>query len=73
MTLVDIRAGTDVFAAAFCDWFGLTILAVGPSAAWEQIPRTQAIQALEGNASAFPLPDDSADAAWLSLVIRLGA
>jgi ubiquinone/menaquinone biosynthesis C-methylase UbiE len=71
MTLVDIGAGTGAFAAAFSDWFGLSVLAVEPSAAMrDQIPRTPAIQALEGNAGALPLPDDSADAAWLSLVIH---
>src|SRR6266571_7792762 len=71
MTLVDIGAGTGAFAAAFSDWFGLSVLAVEPSAAMrDQIPRTPAIQVLEGNASALPLPDESADAAWLSLVIH---
>ena len=71
MTLVDIGAGTGAFAAAFSDWFDLSVLAVEPSAAMrDQIPRTPAIQALEGNASALPLPDESADAAWLSLVIH---
>jgi len=71
MTLVDIGAGTGQFAAAFSDWFDLNVLAVEPSAAMrDQIPQTPAIQALEGNASALPLPDESADAAWLSLVIH---
>src|SRR5215475_13038031 len=71
MTVVDIGAGTGAFAAAFSDWFGLTVVAVEPSAAMrDQIPRTPAIQVLEGNASALPLPDESADAAWLSLVIH---
>lgn len=71
MTLVDIGAGTGAFAAAFSDWFDLSVLAVEPSAAMrDQIPRTPAIQVLEGDASALPLPDDSADAAWLSLVIH---
>src|SRR5690348_229768 len=71
MTLVDIGAGTGAFAAAFSDWFDLNVLAVEPSAAMrDQIPRTPAIQVLEGNASALPLPDESADAAWLSLVIH---
>ena len=70
-TLVDIGAGTGAFAAAFSDWFGLSVLAVEPSAAMrEQIPRTPAIQVLEGDASALPLPDESADAAWLSLVLH---
>jgi ubiquinone/menaquinone biosynthesis C-methylase UbiE len=71
MALVDIGAGTGQFAAAFSDWFGLDVLAVEPSDAMrKQIPRTPGIQALEGSASALPLSDGSADAAWLSLVIH---
>ena len=71
MTLVDIGAGTGQFATAFGDWFALSVVAVEPSTAMRaQIPQTPAIQALEGSASALPLPDDSADAAWLSLVIH---
>jgi SAM-dependent methyltransferase len=71
MTLVDIGAGTGAFAAAFSDWFGLSVLAVEPSAAMRnQIPRAPAIRVLAGDATALPLPDESADAAWLSLVIH---
>jgi ubiquinone/menaquinone biosynthesis C-methylase UbiE len=71
MTLVDIGAGTGAFAAAFSDWFDLSVVAVEPSAAMrDQIPRTPGVQVLEGNASALPLPDESVDAAWLSLVIH---
>jgi SAM-dependent methyltransferase len=71
MTLVDIGAGTGAFASVFSDWFDLGILAVEPSAAMrDQIPRTPAIKVFEGNAGALPLPDESADAAWLSLVIH---
>jgi SAM-dependent methyltransferase len=71
MRLVDIGAGTGAFAAPFSDWFDITVLAVEPSAAMrDQIPRTPAIQTLEGSASALPLPDASVDAAWLSLVIH---
>jgi SAM-dependent methyltransferase len=71
MTLLDIGAGTGAFATAFSGWFGLSVLAVEPSAAMrDQIPRTPAVQVLEGNADALPLPDQSADAAWLSLVIH---
>jgi ubiquinone/menaquinone biosynthesis C-methylase UbiE len=71
MTLVDIGAGTGQFAAAFSEWFDLSVLAVEPSAAMrDQIPRTPAIQVLAGTASALPLPDASADAAWLSLVLH---
>jgi SAM-dependent methyltransferase len=70
-TLVDIGAGTGAFSTAFSDWFDVSVLAVEPSAAMRnQIPRTPDIRVLEGNASALPLPDESADAAWLSLVIH---
>ena len=71
MTLVDIGSGTGQFASAFSGWFDLTVLAVEPSAAMRgQIPRTPAIRAFEGDATALPLPDESADAAWLSLVLH---
>jgi ubiquinone/menaquinone biosynthesis C-methylase UbiE len=71
MTVVDIGAGTGAFAAAFSDWFDLAILAVEPSAAMRaQIPRRPGIEVLGGHASALPLPDHSADGAWLSLVIH---
>jgi ubiquinone/menaquinone biosynthesis C-methylase UbiE len=71
MTLVDIGAGTGQFATAFNDWFGLSVVAVEPSAAMrEQIPRTGAISVFEGDADALPLADESADAAWLSLVLH---
>jgi ubiquinone/menaquinone biosynthesis C-methylase UbiE len=71
MTLVDIGAGTGVFAAAFSDWFDVNVLAVEPSPAMrDQIPRTPTIQVLAGDACALPVPDESADAAWLSLVIH---
>jgi len=71
MTLADIGAGTGAFASAFADWFGLRVLAVEPSAAMrERIPRTPAIEVVDGDACALPLADASADAAWLSLVIH---
>jgi len=71
MNVVDIGAGTGAFAAAFSDWFDLTILAVEPSAAMRaEIPRRPGIRILDGQASALPLPDHSADGAWLSLVIH---
>jgi ubiquinone/menaquinone biosynthesis C-methylase UbiE len=71
MTVVDIGAGTGAFAAAFSDWFDLAILAVEPSAAMRaQIPRRPGIRVLDGHASGLPLPDHSADGAWLSLVIH---
>ena len=71
MTLVDIGAGTGAFTSAFADWFDLDVVAVEPSAAMRaRIAETPSIQALEGDATALPLEDGSADAAWLSLVIH---
>lgn len=71
MTVADIGAGTGVFATAFSDWFGLSIAAVEPSAAMRaQIPHRPGVRVLEGDACALPLPDDSADGAWLSLMIH---
>jgi ubiquinone/menaquinone biosynthesis C-methylase UbiE len=71
MTLVDIGAGTGQFATAFSDWFEIDVVAVEPSAAMRaEIPRTQAVEALPGDARALPLADATADAAWLSLVIH---
>jgi ubiquinone/menaquinone biosynthesis C-methylase UbiE len=71
MTLADIGAGTGAFAAAFSDWFALDVVAVEPSAAMRaQIPRRPGIQVLDGDACALPLPDASADGAWLSTVIH---
>jgi len=71
MTLVDVGAGTGAFAAAFADWFDLDVIAVEPSAAMrDQIPHRPDIQVRDGHAGALPLPDGSADAAWLSCVIH---
>ena len=71
MTLVDVGAGTGQFAMAFAEWFDLTVVAVEPSAAMRaRIPRSPSIEVREGGAGALPLPDRSADAAWLSLVIH---
>jgi len=71
MTLLDIGAGTGAFAAAFADWFGVRVVAVEPSAAMRaHIPRAAGIEVVEGDATVLPLPDESADGAWLSLVIH---
>jgi ubiquinone/menaquinone biosynthesis C-methylase UbiE len=71
MTVADVGAGTGAFATAFADWFGLSVLAVEPSAAMRaQIPRRPGIRVLDGDANAIPLPDGAADGVWLSLVIH---
>jgi ubiquinone/menaquinone biosynthesis C-methylase UbiE len=71
MTVVDIGAGTGAFTVAFADWFGVDMLAVEPSPAMRaRIPRAPGVEVREGDATALPVPDRSADAAWLSLVIH---
>jgi SAM-dependent methyltransferase len=71
MTVVDIGSGTGQFAAAFVDWFGVNVVAIEPSAAMRaKIRAHPRIRALDGNAAALPMPDQSADGAWLSLIIH---
>lgn len=71
MTVVDIGAGTGAYSAAFADWFDVRVVAVEPSDAMRRlVPEMPAIEALAGDALSLPLPADSADGAWLSLVIH---
>lgn len=71
MSVVDIGAGTGAFTGAFSDWFDVSVVAVEPSAAMRgRIQPTRSVRVFEGDAGALPLPDDSVDAAWLSLVIH---
>jgi ubiquinone/menaquinone biosynthesis C-methylase UbiE len=71
MTVLDIGAGTGAYSSAFVDWFDIRVVAVEPSAAMRsRIPQTPSIEVLAGDAMALPVPDDSADGAWLSLVIH---
>ncbi|GAA2834662.1 hypothetical protein GCM10010441_68930 [Kitasatospora paracochleata] len=69
MTVLDIGAGTGAFATAFCDWYGVRVVAVEPAAAMRAlIPRRPDVDVRSGHAAALPLEDGSADGAWLSTV-----
>ena len=71
MTVLDVGAGTGAFAAVLSDWFGVSVVAVEPAAAMRaQIFARPGVEVLDGQAAALPLPNDSADAAWLSTVIH---
>jgi SAM-dependent methyltransferase len=71
MTIVDLGAGTGVFATAFADWFDVQVLAVEPSPAMRaQIPNHPKVTVLPGDAAAIPVADSSVDAVWLSTVLH---
>ncbi len=69
MTVVDVGAGTGLFATAMREWFGVSVLAVEPSEAMRaMIADVPGIDVLAGSAEELPLDNNSADGAWLSTV-----
>jgi SAM-dependent methyltransferase len=71
MTVVDLGAGTGVFATAFADWYDVEVLAVEPSRNMRAlIPEHPRVTVLDGDAAAFPVADASVDAVWLSTVLH---
>ncbi|MCW3819338.1 methyltransferase domain-containing protein [Micromonospora sp. DR5-3] len=69
MRMLDLGAGTGMWAAAFTDWYDdLDVIAVEPAEAMRA--RCTHPHLLPGEAADIPLPDDSVDAAWLSTVVH---
>jgi SAM-dependent methyltransferase len=69
LRLLDLGAGTGMWARAFTDWYdGLDVIAVEPAEAMRA--RCLHPRVLAGDAANIPLPDGSVDAAWLSTVIH---
>lgn len=67
--LLDLGAGTGMWARAFTAWFPATeVIAVEPSAAMRS--RCLHPRVLPGDAGDIPLDDNHVDAAWLSTVIH---
>jgi SAM-dependent methyltransferase len=67
--LLDLGAGTGMWARAFTDWYdGIDVIAVEPAEAMRA--RCTHPQVLAGDAAGIPLPGGSVDAAWLSTVIH---
>jgi SAM-dependent methyltransferase len=66
--LLDLGAGTGMWARAFTDWYDVDVIAVEPSAAMRA--RCHYSPTLAGDASNLPLTDNSVDAAWLSTMIH---
>lgn len=72
--ILDIGAGTGVFAAAFARWFGASVVALEPAASMrsqaKRVRPHQRVAYAAGTASFIPLRDGTCDAAWLSTVIH---
>jgi ubiquinone/menaquinone biosynthesis C-methylase UbiE len=67
--LLDLGAGTGMWARAFTDWYDtVDVIAVEPSAAMRT--RCHYSPVLPGDAGNLPLKDNSVDAAWLSTMIH---
>ena len=73
-TLLDLGAGTGIWAKAFIQWFGMRVLAVEPSSAMRvRASRARAdelVSYIGGRAEQLPLEEDSCDCAWLSTVLH---
>jgi SAM-dependent methyltransferase len=70
-TLLDVGAGTGVFADAFAGWYGARVLAVEPSAQMLRLAtRAPGVAWCAGTATALPLTSGVAEAAWLSTVVH---
>jgi ubiquinone/menaquinone biosynthesis C-methylase UbiE len=72
--ILDLGAGTGVFADAFARWFGASVVAVEPASAMlaealrlRPHPR---VAYVGGTATAIPVADASCHAAWLSTMIH---
>ncbi|WP_213454185.1 class I SAM-dependent methyltransferase [Rhizomonospora bruguierae] len=70
-TLLDVGAGTGVFADAFAGWYGTRVLAVEPSSQMLRLAtRSPGVHWCAGTATALPLAAGVAGAGWLSTVVH---
>ena len=68
MRVLDVGAGTGMWATALAGWFGITVVAIEPAAAMRARATCPAV--IGGDARALPLGAATADGAWLSTVIH---
>jgi SAM-dependent methyltransferase len=68
MRVLDLGAGTGTWAATLAGWYGISIVAVEPSAAMRA--RSRCRDMVAGHATALPLAPATIDGAWLSTVIH---
>ncbi len=66
--VLDLGAGTGTWATALASWYGISVVAVEPSAAMRARSRCRGM--LAGHATALPLAPATMDGAWLSTVIH---
>ncbi|MGO1050844.1 class I SAM-dependent methyltransferase [Crossiella sp. CA198] len=70
-TVLDLGAGTGLFATALADWFGVRVLAVEPADAMRaHIPAHPLVMVAPGDATTIPAEAGSLAGAWLSTVIH---
>lgn len=68
MRVLDLGAGTGTWATTLASWYGISVVAVEPSAAMRARSRWPGM--LAGHATALPLAPATMDGAWLSTVIH---
>ena len=68
MRVLDLGAGTGTWAAALASWYGISVVAVEPSAAMRARSRWPAM--IAGHAIGLPLASATMDGAWLSTVVH---
>lgn len=72
--IIDVGAGTGIWAHALAKWFSATVYAVEPEDGMREhamATRPHAdIHYVKGTAGSLPLDDNTADAAWMSTVIH---
>jgi ubiquinone/menaquinone biosynthesis C-methylase UbiE len=72
--VVDVGAGTGVFARAFAEWFGVRVVGVEPSSGMRAEARRRSAHPLvtwvAGAAEHLPLAHGSGSCAWLSTVVH---
>jgi ubiquinone/menaquinone biosynthesis C-methylase UbiE len=73
-TIVDLGAGTGLWAEAMIVWFGIEVVGVEPSDAMRRIAAGKDLGPLTlfvgGRAEQIPLREASCDSAWLSTVVH---
>jgi SAM-dependent methyltransferase len=71
LTVLDLGAGTGIFARAWIAWGAREVLAVEPSAAMrEHLGVGPEIRVLDGSAEALPAEAASVDVVWVSAVLH---